>query len=132
VKIRAPETIVIDDGDVPNAVFATFGESQESHLRFAVDMLGKTHLLGIWRDRDCDVSGTDMVKWLRSTSSHGLIVDEVADSAIGFWNRMIDIGLVDSWAEERFEGSAIPVDIDSFDVLEKREPQSRSLRRGFS
>lgn len=117
-----PISIVDDDGDVRGAVFASFDDEWEAHLRFAVDVEGNVRLLGIYSDPESSVRGGDMVAWLRARTQLRIVVDEVAVTAIGFWEKMQDRGLVDELRDEPFAG----VTADALAALDrKRSPRPR-------
>jgi hypothetical protein len=117
-----PISIVVDDGDVRGAVCANFDDEWEAHLRFAVDDKSNLRLLGIYRDPESSIRGADMVAWLRDRTHLRVIVDEVAVTAVGFWKKMQDRGLVDELRDEPFEGDTVDA-IDSLD--RKKSPRPR-------
>jgi hypothetical protein len=106
-RIISPANIVSDEGDTDNALCANFGVG-ESHMRYTMDASGDIRLLGIWRDRDSDdgIRGTDMVAWLKMAYGRRIIVDEVAPTAVGFWERMLAQKLIARYSDRPFSGAA--------------------------
>lgn len=102
-KLVCPAEIVWDEGDTDNTLCARFGQG-ESHVRYTMDDAGNIRLLGIWRDRESEdgVRGIDMVTWLKSAYGRKIVVDEVAPTAIGFWDKMLESKLIARYTDKEF------------------------------
>ena len=107
-KSIAPTNIQNDDGDVAQAKAAFFGKDDESHVRYAADLRGNIRLLGVFSGNE--VRGRDMVQWLKQAYGRPVVVDEVANDAVGFWEKMKSENLIKSWSDKPFAGktTALP------------------------
>lgn len=93
-----------DWGDVANAMSAFFGDP-ESYVRYAMDIKRRIRLLGIYSDGD--ISGREMVAWLKEAYGQPILVNEVAIGVEGFWDKMRAEGLIKGWSYSPFAGPTV-------------------------
>ena len=105
--MRAPEIIPNDDGG-----------RHQMWLCWSDDDEHPAHVV-LWRTRDGEIvikgivanaefRGRDMLRWIASAWGLPIRVVEVIPSAMGFWDRMMEQGLVIDW--EPSDGFASPLE----------------------
>jgi hypothetical protein len=101
--------VVDDGGDVAHAKFAMFDENGAAYIRFWKVRDGRIVVQSM--KSSAQVRGRDMVKWLGQTYRLPVVAVEATPEALGFWERMQDEGLIQSFEET--DGFPTPLEDES-------------------
>ena len=90
----------IGDDDQIGGKAAFFDDDGNAYIQYGQDKKGNIRLQSM--ESSDKVRGREMVQWLANEYGRKIIVDEVAPTAVGFWEKMKSEGLIESWNRKAY------------------------------
>ncbi len=117
-----PESVVLDEATGGTAAFF----DDDAYAVYGIDGKGQVRVQSIAASEN--IRGRAIVDWIKQTYSKPIVVNEVAVGVEGFWNRMVDEGLVESWSEKRFVGELAQAPLPAIAaVVPQAQPEPKPL-----
>ena len=106
------QPVVSNDPDEKYGKQADF-DNGNAYVKYFLDGNGKIHVTDINAENSTNISGRQILQWIKDTYNKSILVDEVDPPAAKFWDKMQKEGLIDDWSHQIYRGKLSPFETTS-------------------